>query len=79
MKPLVPGVCDKCSGPLLHRADDYEDVVRERLRLFHEKTAPLKQFYSTRGLVVTHDVKRGRHDAPEVVALLQRGVEERRR
>jgi adenylate kinase family enzyme len=63
----------------LHRAD-YEDVVRERLRLFHEKTASLKQFYSTRGLVVTHDVNdRGRHDAPEVVALLQRGVKERRR
>ncbi len=33
------------------REDDREDVVRERLRVYHEKTAPLIGFYESRGLL----------------------------
>jgi adenylate kinase len=33
------------------RADDEEDVVRERLRVYHEKTEPLVAYYESAGLL----------------------------
>ena len=40
-----------CGGPLMQRPDDSEDVVRRRLEVYHESTAPLLKFYSERGLL----------------------------
>ena len=34
-----------------HRADDQPEAVRERLRIYHEKTEPLVQFFRERGLL----------------------------
>jgi adenylate kinase len=36
---------------LRRRADDREEVVRERLRVYREKTAPLIGYYRERGLL----------------------------
>lgn len=49
--PKQAGICDKCGGTLEARADDEPEVVRTRLRVYHEETEPLKAFYSTRGLL----------------------------
>lgn len=49
--PKVPGVCDRCGGPLVQRPDDAEDVVRRRLEVYNESTAPLLKYYSERGLL----------------------------
>jgi adenylate kinase len=38
-------VCAKCGGQLIHRTDDSEDVVRERLRVFEAQTEPLVAYY----------------------------------
>jgi adenylate kinase len=35
------------------RSDDTPDVIRERLRTYHEKTEPLGEWYRTRGKAVT--------------------------
>ena len=35
------GVCDKCGGEVVQRDDDKEEVIRKRLSVFHEQTAPL--------------------------------------
>jgi len=59
MPPLLPekeGICDKCGGELYQRDDDQESVVRERLKIYYEKTAPLIDFYEKRGLVKNIDV-----------------------
>lgn len=39
------GVCDKCGGELIIRADDNEDTVRNRLKVYHETTEPLIKYY----------------------------------
>ena len=39
-------LCDRCNGPLQIRADDNPEVVADRLRVYHEKTAPLKDYYA---------------------------------
>ncbi len=49
--PEAEGVCDVCGEPLVQRPDDVEDVVRTRLAVYEEQTAPLIQFYEARGLV----------------------------
>ena len=47
----VEGVCDKCSGETVLRADDAPETVRERLRVYHEQTQPLIDFYKKRGIL----------------------------
>lgn len=53
--PRKAGVCDACGGELFTRSDDSAPVVRERLRVYRDKTAPLVEFYSRRGLLQTID------------------------
>jgi adenylate kinase len=40
--------CGGCGGGLVHRKDDREDVVRERLKVYHRQTQPIVEFYATR-------------------------------
>ena len=50
--PKVAGVCDVCgSTDLRQRADDTEEALRERLRLYDEQTQPLLDYYGARGIV----------------------------
>ena len=48
-------MCDSCRGKLEARADDKPEVVRDRLRVYHQETAPLKDFYAARNLLKTVD------------------------
>lgn len=45
----VEGVCDKCSGTLIQRKDDQPETVKERLKVYHEQTEPLKEYYQQQG------------------------------
>jgi len=42
-------LCDVCGDKLVQRADDNPDTVQARLDTYHEKTEPLKDFYSKMG------------------------------
>lgn len=41
--------CDECNTLLVHRKDDSDQVVAERLHVYHEATEPLIQYYKNRG------------------------------
>lgn len=45
--------CDKCSGELTIRKDDDPEVVKSRLEVYHQQTAPLEAYYEERNLLVT--------------------------
>lgn len=49
--PKKEGVCDKCGGELITRADDNEDTIRNRIAVYREQTEPLKKFYQKQGLL----------------------------
>jgi len=49
--PQQDGVCDKCGGKLYQRDDDNESTIKNRLQVYHDQTAPLKDYYSKKGLV----------------------------
>jgi adenylate kinase len=44
--PKVAGRDDETGEPLIQRTDDQEETVRNRLRIYHEQTAPLIQYYA---------------------------------
>jgi adenylate kinase len=48
-------VCDDCGGRLFQRDDDKEEVVRHRLEVYQEQTAPLISFYADEGILVGID------------------------
>ncbi len=49
----VEGICDACGGKTVIRKDDEPATVLDRLKVYHEKTAPLKDFYFAQGKLVT--------------------------
>lgn len=54
-RPKVDGKCDKCSSELIHRKDDHEDTVRNRLKVYNNETRPLLDYYTANGLAVNVD------------------------
>ena len=48
-RPALENVCDRCGDTLVQRKDDHPDTVRERLRVYHEQTEPLKGYYAQSG------------------------------
>lgn len=71
--PQTSGRCDKCGGELYQREDDKEEAIRKRLSEFREKTAPLVDYYTRKGLLRRIDGT-GEIDAvtARLTALLQR-------
>jgi len=53
--PPADGRCPECGGEVIQRSDDREETVRNRLRVYHQQTAPLVEFYRDRGLLVSVD------------------------
>lgn len=47
--PKVDGVDDVTGEPLVQRDDDREDVIRKRLKTFHNQTSILSSYYSSKG------------------------------
>lgn len=44
--------CDACGGEVIERTDDHEaETVKNRLRLYHQQTEPLKKYYDDKGLL----------------------------
>jgi adenylate kinase len=49
--PKNEGICDQDGSRLIQRDDDKPDVVRNRLKVYNEKTAPLIEYYDSKGLM----------------------------
>ncbi len=49
--PKVDGKCDVCGGELYQRDDDRPEVIKNRYDVYMAATAPLIEFYRTRGLL----------------------------
>lgn len=63
--------CDHCSGNVVQRADDKPETVLARLKTYHEKTAPLIDFYNERGKLVTVD---GQDEIAETTSLTFKAI-----
>lgn len=55
LPPRQEGRCDDCGAELLAREDDRPETVRARLQTYRQQTAPLIDYYESRGLLVRVD------------------------
>ncbi len=70
--PQQTGVCDKCGGELYQRPDDTPATQERRIKVYLAETAPLIEYYRSRGLLVEID---GQPGIEEVQAQLLAAVE----
>ncbi len=63
----VEGKCDICGSDIVQRDDETEEVVKQRLKTYDEKTAPLIGFYEKLGLVFTPDAT----ESEDIMAILE--------
>jgi adenylate kinase len=49
--PKHEGVCDQDGSALIQRDDDKPEVIKNRLKVYHDQTEPLIHYYDERGLM----------------------------
>ena len=70
--PVESGRCRKCGGPLVQRDDDSAAVIRDRLKVFTNQTAPLVDFYRGRP---TFSLINGLQAPDQVTADMHRAID----
>jgi len=69
MPPLLAP--PSCESKLITRADDTEEVVKERLRVYHDKSRPVEEFYRSRGKLLEFELPGGIPESwPKLLAAL---------
>ena len=63
--PKKEGICDKCGQELVLRDDDKPETVLNRLKVYHDQTQPLIEFYTKKNILMSVD---GSKDMKEVFA-----------
>ncbi len=49
--PKKEGICDVCGSELILRDDDKPETVQNRLKVYHDQTQPLIEYYSKKGVI----------------------------
>ncbi|MFN3846055.1 MAG: adenylate kinase [Paracoccaceae bacterium] len=74
-QPAAAGVCDKCGGTTFkRRADDNAETVRERLKAYHDQTAPLISYYDGKGVLKRIDAMGAIADIRASLGAIVQGV-----
>ena len=51
----VEGICDRCGNPVVLRDDDKPETVQKRLKVYHEQTQPLIDYYKKQNILKSVD------------------------
>lgn len=52
--PKEGNLCNVCQIPLQQRKDDAKEVIEQRLKVYHEQTKPVENYYKAKGIL--HEV-----------------------
>jgi adenylate kinase len=66
--PKREGICDVDGSELIHRPDDSEGVIAERLAAYDRQTQPLVKYYTVRGLLTPVDAMADADSVTESIA-----------
>ncbi|MBQ7522653.1 MAG: adenylate kinase [Clostridia bacterium] len=72
-KPDKEGICNLCTGTLVQRKDDHPDTVLSRLKVYHEETEPLKDYYAKQGKLT---IVEGQEEVADTTALVFKALED---
>jgi len=53
--PKVEGICDRCGGQLYQRSDETPQAIKNRLRVYREKTKPVIDYFRKKRLLAKID------------------------
>lgn len=68
-KPKVEGLCDVCgSTNLVQRADDKEEVIANRLKVFEETVSPVLKYYQDQGRLMRVDAEKSENEIFEKIS-----------
>lgn len=67
VSPKKEGICDRCGSELILRDDDKPETVKNRLKIYHDQTQPLIDFYTKKGILKSVD---GTQDMNDVFAAI---------
>ena len=73
--PKRAGICAEDGSELIHRADDTEAVIRERLVAYEAQTQPLVEYYRARGLLAAVDGSAGAESVTASIMKILDGAE----
>lgn len=68
--PKVERICDECGGELYQRKDDTEEVIRDRLSVYHQQTEPVLGYYGGQDKLSRIDGALGRDRVYEEIVKL---------
>lgn len=68
--PKEEGICDACGKELVLRDDDKPETVQNRLKVYHEQTQPLIDFYTEKGVLKTVDGTMDMKDVFEAITAI---------
>lgn len=65
--------CDDCNCKLVVRDDDKENIIKDRMEIYRQKTEPILDFYRSKPetKVIDFEAKRGVDDYPQMSVLLK--------
>jgi len=53
--PEKEEICDECNTQLIQRDDDKEETIKKRLKVYHDQTEQLKDYYEKQSILTTVD------------------------
>ncbi len=72
-KPAKDGICNLCGGELVQRKDDSPETISDRLKVYHEQTEPLKNYYEKKGKL---RIVIGQEEVADTTALTLKALED---
>lgn len=72
-KPEKEGICNLCGEKLIIRKDDEPETVKNRLKVYHDQTEPLKSFYKAQGKLIEVE---GQDEVADTTALVLKALSE---
>lgn len=55
VRPKQEGICDIDGLPIFQREDDHEETIKNRLRIFHQNTEPLIDYFRKHNVLIEID------------------------
>jgi len=73
--PKVEGVCDLCGGKLYQRSDETPQAIKNRLRVYREKTKPVLDYFRGRGLLADIDANYPFEEIDKVISQCEKHLQ----
>ena len=71
----VEGVCDRCGGGLYQRSDETSQAIKNRLRVYREKTKPVIDYFRKKGLLADIDANYQFEEVDKVISQCERHLQ----